>query len=416
MGKLHVIMIVGALLGAVVLAVIGSLFFARSRKAGIRMLTVIGFMLAVGAPYYYLPRNFPRNYLADSQNIPSVAFRQFADRLNIHIGIAGKVGMFAESRFTDNFNSATPDDVLKMGSLLENGKVGEYDFAKGDEFVDTAIAHHVRIKGHELVWGTLSDTFKSPDLEEYLQRFPADKRSEVLWQVMRNHIKTVLTHYRSRIHTWDAVGHPLANFGNGTFDNNVYFRHLGEAYVAKTFEYAHTVDPTIKLYLNEQFNEYDDARALAFIDLVARLKKAGVPIHGVGIQGHNWMFYPDLVALKAFTDKLGALGVEYEFTEVDARLRMFKDAPDPYIAQGNFYASIVKACLGDHNCKGVTFWGLNDHGNWYDDSPMIFSKPNDPTLFDRAMHPKPGVAAIARVLREGVESGGFAARRSIAAE
>ena len=63
------------------------------------------------------------------------------------------------------------------------------------------------------------------------------------------------------------------------------------------------------------------------MSLVGRLKKARVPIDGVGIQAHAMLgttspWFPSTAAsLKRYIDALGKLGVKVEITELDVRLQ-----------------------------------------------------------------------------------------------
>ena len=90
-----------------------------------------------------------------------------------------------------------------------------------------ALEKKLRIRGHTLVWGKASWMYKSPDLN-----------GKLLWDVTKAHITKVLNHYRGKIQVWDAVNEPLATWGTGEFEDNVYTRYLGEEYVEKVFQLA----------------------------------------------------------------------------------------------------------------------------------------------------------------------------------
>ena len=48
-----------------------------------------------------------------------------------------------------------------------------------------------------------------------------------------------------------------------------------------------------------------------------KLKDKGVPIHGVGLQGHWSIFDPSAAELEESIKKFASLGLEIQFTEVD---------------------------------------------------------------------------------------------------
>jgi endo-1,4-beta-xylanase len=292
----------------------------------------------------------------------------------------------------------TPDNALKLDALRSGGPIGTYDFSRADAIVNRARQLGLRVRGHTLIWGKASDLLKSPDLDKYLRGFPPVDRSRILRDLVHHHITTVLTHFKGRIVTWDVVNEPLYMFWSARIDDNVFFRYLGPEYVADAFRIARDVDPTVKLYLNEQLESFSDARAEAFFKLVQRLKQEGVPIDGVGLQSHFGFVLPSMQESRAILARLNALGLEVEFTEVDARLALFRDTADPYRAQGEFYGQLLTACLENPGCKGMTFWGFADDHCWMDSLPLLFPKPNEPYLFDAHRIPKPAVVALDKVL------------------
>ena len=60
---------------------------------------------------------------------------------------------------------------------------------------------------------------------------------------------------------------------------------IGEEYIAKAFEYAHAADPNALLFYND-YNEISAIKREKMHRLVQTLKASGVPIHGIGLQGH----------------------------------------------------------------------------------------------------------------------------------
>lgn len=79
----------------------------------------------------------------------------------------------------------------------------------------------------------------------------------------------------------------------------------------------------------------------------------------------------------------------------------FADADDPYKTQREQYYQIVKACLDESACQGVTVWGLTDASNWMDNIvPFKWNAPNAPYLLDEDMNKKPAFYGIWRALKE----------------
>jgi endo-1,4-beta-xylanase len=298
--------------------------------------------------------------------------------------------------FAGFFNSYSSINELKIGSVLRNPQDRVYDFSQADIYIEQAQKYHLRIRGHALVFGKLSDVYERPNLQTWLDAHYTDatQKRNALQNLVDHHIETMLTHYKGRINQWDVVNEPLGLFGQGSLEDNVFLRNLGVDYIANAFIRAHAVDNQAKLFLNEQFDRYTGPRADAFITLVQQLKAQGVPVHGVGLQHHMLFTLSAAEEIKIFIERLAAIGVEVEITELDARLRLFADSENPHLAQAEYYRDIVKTCYSLNACKGVTFWGLHDVDAWHKELPWMFPKPNAPYLFDEKKNAKIAVQLL----------------------
>jgi endo-1,4-beta-xylanase len=298
-----------------------------------------------------------------------------------------------------HFNSITPENDTKWGRVVSKNDPTAYNFDTADSIVDFAIENGLRVRGHVLVWGRALDFFKSPDLSAILEDLSEEEIRDTLQFLINNNIKTMLNHFRGRIFTWDCVNEPL-NVFNGGLDENTLYKYLGREYIANSFRRAHEVDPTVTLFLNEQFNTYDSDKALAFLELCRELIEDDVPIHGVAIQAHAMFTIPELEAFRAFLEEIQGLGLKIEIAEMDVRLRLFANQEDPYKAQGDFYKAFTKICLDIPAVKGITVWGINDPG-WYNNLGVFnWHRPNDPLLFDRMLNPKPSYFGMLEALME----------------
>jgi endo-1,4-beta-xylanase len=297
-----------------------------------------------------------------------------------------------------HFNSVTPENATKWGRMVPEGRVTEYDFSRADSIVNHAVAKGLRVRGHVLVWGRAIDFFHSPDLNYILEDLEEDKKRDTLQYLLHNHIKTVLTHFRGRISTWDCVNEPLEVF-SGKMDNNVLYKNLGKEYIANSFRWAHEIDPEVTLYLNEQFNTYDSKKAMAFLDLCRELVEDNVPIHGVAIQAHAMFTVPELDVFRVFLEEIQDLGLKIEIAELDARLRLFAKEDDPYRAQGDFFKEFTGVCLDIPAVEGITVWGIVDYPGFYDSlSVFQWHRPNNPLLFDTQLNPKPSYFGMLKAL------------------
>ena len=162
--------------------------------------------------------------------------------------------------------------------------------------------------------------------------------------------------------------------------------------------------PNAKLYFNDYNTEYPRKRQAMF-NVVKALRAEGVPIDGVGFQGHldTQYGFPDVQAnLQRFAD----LGLEVAITEADVRT-FVKQKPDgtytnrplnPGDAQKqvDYWVGMLEACLAVDACNSFTVWGVSDAYSWI---PGVFTGEGAGLLFDMHSNPKPQYDALREVLR-----------------
>ena len=110
---------------------------------------------------------------------------------------------------------------------------------------------------------------------------------------------------------------------------------------------------------------------------------AGVPIDGVGLQGHFAFPTPSAAQLTANLARFAAAGLDIRYTEIDVRL---VDGTDNLAVQGTAYGTIIDACLAQPRCKALSTWGFTDKYSWI---PGTFSGFGRALPFDQLFGPKP---------------------------
>lgn len=356
-----------------------------------------------------MPRRPPLACVLVCVTLPALAapasattLRAAAALSGLHVGAAtGQVELAAGAAtlVAAEFGSVTAENDMKW-SVLEPAP-GVRDWSRADALVTFAEANGMRVRGHTLVWGRSNGP---PSwLEASLAASPDP--SLALEDLMLGHIAAVAGRYAGRIHSWDVVNEPLA-FSSASYDtSSPYYRHLGPGFVADAFRAARAADPGAKLYLNEVGTETNPAKFEGLLTLLEGLLAEGVPIDGVGLQGH-FLARPNRADLTARLQAIAALGLEVEITELDLPLVLFGARPDPLAAQAAAYADVFSACLAVAACRGITTWGVTDAGSWLDDEPFFRSfAPNRPLLFDEQGSPKPAREAVVAVLLAVPEPG-----------
>ena len=111
------------------------------------------------------------------------------------------------------FNMVEPEDVMKWWVVRRNS--GVFDFAGGDEVVRFAQAHHMKVRGHCLVWD-----HNNPKWLTQGKFTPAQ-----LSALLQEHITTVMNHYAGQVFAWDVVNEALDE--NGQVKDSPWYNQPG---------------------------------------------------------------------------------------------------------------------------------------------------------------------------------------------
>ncbi len=324
-----------------------------------------------------------------------LALRNLARALPRPIPIGTSIS--TEALFTDRdyreqalqqFNIFTPENALKAQFVHPQRNV--YAFGEADNLTDVALANDASVHGHTLVYGKAN-----PD---WMSTFPKAQRESI----MRDHVKTIVSHFGTRVAEWDVVNEPMSNNekdrrsrnGNRGLESTIWFQAMGERYIDIAFNEAHRANPRAILYVNDYGLENKGARWDTFLSLIRRLQARKVPISGVGFEAHVYHDTDiiDVQSLRAHMRILASLGLKVRVSEIDVY-------GDNRTTQATQYANVLRACLLEPNCTSYTTWGLTDrYGSTTraDRYPLV---TGNSLLFDRDLKPKEAFRALQKVLK-----------------
>lgn len=298
------------------------------------------------------------------------------------------------------FNSITAENDMKSGELHPSEGVWKWD--RADKVANFCRQNGIKLRGHCLVWHSqfcdwmLNDKNGKP------------VKKEVFYARLRDHIHTVVNRYKDIVYAWDVVNEAMSDGGGRGFggkEPNPYrqsqlYNFCGDEFIAKAFEYAHEADPNAILFYND-YNAATPAKRDRIYNMVKKMQDAGVPITGIGMQGHYNIYGPSEEDVDAALTKYSELVKHIHITELDIRCnqemggqlqfsRGEKSVMPGYIStlQEDQYARIFRVFRKHKDViDNVTLWNLCDGDSW-------LGVNNHPLPFDENLKPKKAYYAI----------------------
>ena len=291
------------------------------------------------------------------------------------------------------FNSVTAENAMKMGPI--HPRENEYFWRDADSIAAFAKKNHIRLRGHTLCWHNQTPSW-------FFTNAAGDTASrEVVLQRLKEHITAVATRYKGIVYAWDVVNEAISDDPKEYMRNSPLYRICGEEFIAKAFQWAHEADPDALLFYND-YNEINPVKREKIYQLVKHLKDTGIPIHGIGLQGHWSIFEPSEEELDKTFLRFSDLGLKIQVTELDisvyskehsARERTVADSNTAFTsAKETLQAEMYQRCFRvfrkyRKEISGITFWNISDRTSWLDNFP-VRGRKDYPLLFDKDLRPK----------------------------
>lgn len=287
-------------------------------------------------------------------------------------------------KLATEYNGVTSEWAMKFGSLHPGQQ--QYDFADADRLVAFAQANRMAIHGHTLVWGEA--------LPAWITAGSFTKTQ--LLQVLRDHISTVVGHYRGRIATWDVVNE-VVDGSAAPLRSTLWLQVIGPEYIDSAFVWARRADPAAALYVNETHAEVVNPRSNALLALVQGLRARGIPVDGVGFQAHFVLPSPAAADLQANLGRFAQAGFDVRVSEMDVRIAD-SAAGTALTQEATAYRDMLDACLRvGPRCAGFTSWGFTDRYSWI---PKFYPGYGHALPLDADYRPKPAYTALADRLQQ----------------
>ena len=329
----------------------------------------------------------------------SASLGDLADAAGILFGasIASDLAPEYAALYARETRIVTTDLAMKFDFLRPNAT--DFNFDSADEILRFADSHHLKLRGHTLVW--------NENAPEWLKSLSGRE----IERVFDAHLETMATRYQGRLHSWDVVNEPFwpGHEKPGGYRDGPWFSAMGASYVPRAFRRVHALDKGVKLCLNEAHCEIDNdwGRGIRprLLQLVDDLLDAGAPLHAVGLQAHlqpQWSYDDD--AFQNYLRDIARRGVEIYITEMDVNDEGFPSDPvarDAKVAER--YGAFLRHALAVPEVKVVETWQLADKYSWYrdlDKDKSAAARTHRPLPFDTKLKPKKARDAIAHAFRQ----------------
>jgi GH35 family endo-1,4-beta-xylanase len=264
--------------------------------------------------------------------------------------------MFKE-KFLENFNSAVTENAVKWPSM--EPRKGEVSYAEVDTILKWTEENQLPLRAHNLFWG----------ISQFIQPWVKALSDEELRETIRNRAVAVTSRYKGRFAEYDL--------NNEMIHGNYYEERLGPEITKQMAEWAHQGDPGAKLYLND----YDILTGNKLPEYMAQIRnflKQGIPIAGIGVQGHLHSETFDRQALRNALDSLAIFHLPIRITEFNMpgqRSSFYKDrnlvmTPEQEKVNAKELVDYYRICFAHPAVEGMLMWGFWEGANWIPSSSL----------------------------------------------
>lgn len=273
-------------------------------------------------------------------------------------------------KFLENFNSAVTENALKWGTMERIR--GQVDYSVLDNMLGWTDRNGLPLRGHNLFWG----------IPQFIQPWVKEMDDQELEKTLRERAETVTARFKGRFAEYDL--------NNEMVHGNYYEERLGRDITLNMSKWALTGDPGAKLWLND----YDILTGRRLDDYMKQIRtflKQGVPVAGIGVQGHLHGETFDRHELKRALDSLAQFSLPIRVTEFNIpgqRSKYYKDrnlvmTPEEEALKATELVDYYRICFAHPAVEGILMWGFWEGANWIPVS-SLYRRDWSPTPAARA--------------------------------
>jgi GH35 family endo-1,4-beta-xylanase len=218
------------------------------------------------------------------------------------------------------------------------------------DFVDQSIRflkkHEIGIRGHHLSWGPLEE-----DNERLLGTDSPHKARSCLLE----HAQEKLLALREHVTEWDALNHPVADFGR----DGKRIHDITDAHIYRDIlKLAHAVHPEARLYANEGSIMSSGNKEEDYAHAIAGLLSQGAPLRGLGFMCHfSRSTLTGMDLLRQRLNRFAGFGLPLKATEFDVNV-------DDEGVQAAYLRDFMTLWFSHPATVGIVMWGFWEAHHW----------------------------------------------------
>lgn len=271
-----------------------------------------------------------------------------------------------KEKFLENFNSAVTENALKW--MIMEPRKNQVNYAVVDSILSWTEKNHIPLRGHNLFWGIA----RSPNTGmQYVQQWVMELNNDELKQRIQERAETITKRYKGRFAEYDL--------NNEMIHGNFYEDRLGPEITKIMAESALEGDPDAKFFVNDYDVEISNSPLgiglPQYMSHIRKLLRQGVPISGIGVQGHSYLETFDRQELIKTLDSLAVFNIPIRITEFNipgmrSQYRSLQLTTAQEESKAKEIVDFYKICFAHHAISGILMWGFWEGANWIPSSSM----------------------------------------------
>jgi GH35 family endo-1,4-beta-xylanase len=262
-----------------------------------------------------------------------------------------------EEMFLRNFNAAVTENALKWHDMER--RRGNVNYSVVDAILEWTNEHDIPLRGHCVFWGVPGR------VQNWLKQLDDD----ALRKTLKNRATTIARRYRGRFAEYDL--------NNEMMHANYYADRLGSGITKQMANWFKEADPDARLFVND-YDVLTGKRLEDYIRHIRGLLEQGVPLAGIGVQGHLHGESFDPEALHHALDELAKIGLPIRVTEFNMpgqrsafrRQRGLKLTPEQEQVKAKALTDYYRICFSHPAVEGILMWGFWEGANWIRQSSL----------------------------------------------